>query len=73
MNKPRRPPARPLAQILHKALNAEFRKHGFASTELVTRWTEIVGADISAHSEPEKIVWPRAKQSETPEPGPAAH
>jgi hypothetical protein len=59
VNKPSKTYPRPLAQLLHKTLGDAFAKQGFASTELVTRWAEIVGAEIAAHSEPEKIQWPR--------------
>ena len=52
-------PARPLADVVRKALSEAFPKQGFAATELITRWPEIVGAEIAAHSEPEKIRWPR--------------
>ncbi len=34
----------------------------------MTRWPEIVGAEIAAHAEPEKMQWPRQVDSETPEP-----
>jgi hypothetical protein len=60
---------RPLADLLHRTLSDAFAKQGFASTELVTRWTEIVGAEIAAHSEPEKIQWPRPFERQMPEPG----
>jgi hypothetical protein len=66
MNKPKR--TRPLADVLRKTLNDAFAQQGFASTELITRWPEIVGAEIAAHSEPEKIRWPRHASSEAPEP-----
>jgi hypothetical protein len=67
MNKPSFP--RPLADVVHKTLNEAFAKQGFASTELVTRWADIVGAEIAEHSEPEKIQWSRPSGGETPEPG----
>ena len=36
----------------------------------MTRWPEIVGAEIAAHSQPEKIQWPRSPQrNDTPDPG----
>src|SRR5262245_39607215 len=69
MNKPGPTRARPLSDLLRKTLNQAFAKQGFASTELVTRWPEIVGADIAAHSEPEKIQWPRPFGNEAPQPG----
>ena len=69
MNKPARSPPRALADIARKTLNAAFAKQGFASTELVTRWAEIVGADIGAYCEPERIRWPRPVRGDLPEPG----
>jgi hypothetical protein len=69
MDKPRKSRPRPLADLLHKTLTEAFAKQGFASTELVTRWTEIVGADIAEHSQPEKIQWPRTGPGQRPQPG----
>ncbi|HEY7296409.1 MAG TPA: DciA family protein [Xanthobacteraceae bacterium] len=69
MNKPAHLQPRPLGDIARKALKGAFAKQGFASTELVTRWAEIVGADIAAFCEPERIRWPRPVGAELPEPG----
>ena len=75
MNKPASSYPRPLAEVLRKTLTDAFAKQGFASTELVTRWPEIVGVEIAAHSQPEKIQWPRtppalaAQARAAPEPG----
>ena len=69
MNKLGKSFPRPLADVLHRTLNAVFAKQGFVSTELVTRWAEIVGADIAEHCEPDKIQWPRPTDGETPQPG----
>ena len=69
MNKPGKSHPRLLGELLHRTLNEAFAKQGFASAEIVTRWTEIVGAEIAAHSEPEKIQWPRPVDGKTPEPG----
>jgi hypothetical protein len=70
MNKPGSSYPRPLADVLRKTLTDAFAKQGFASVELVTRWPEIVGAEIAAHSQPEKIQWPRTPQARNaPEPG----
>ena len=43
-------------------------KQGFAARELVTRWGEIAGANIAAHSEPLKIQWPRPVEGQPQEP-----
>ena len=69
MNKPSRSFAKPLRDLVGKAVGETFRRQGFASAELVTRWTEIVGADIAAHSEPIKIQWQRPADGEEREPG----
>jgi hypothetical protein len=64
---------RPLADVLRKTLADAFAKQGFAAVELVTRWPEIVGAEIAAHSQPEKIQWPRTPQGgNAPESGHAS-
>jgi hypothetical protein len=69
MNKPAKSYPRPLADVLHKTLGDAFARQGFASTELVTRWSEIAGAEIAAHSQPEKIHWPRPAPGRPAEPG----
>src|SRR5580693_6573884 len=69
MNKPSRSFAKPLRDVVGKTIGEAFRKQGFASAELVTRWTEIVGADIAAASEPIKIQWVRPADGEEREPG----
>ena len=66
MNKPR--PARKLSDLANGFLADAFKRQGFASTELVTRWREIVGPEIAAHAEPMKLQWPRAADSEPNEP-----
>jgi hypothetical protein len=69
MNKPSNRGARPLAEFLGACLTDAFRQQGFASAELVTRWTDIVGPEIAAHAEPMKVQWPRAVGNDAPEPG----
>jgi len=68
MNKPSRSFAKPLRDLLGKVVGETFTRQGFASAELVTRWTEIVGAEISAHSEPIKIQWMRGASPSRPSP-----
>ncbi len=68
MNKPRRSFAKPLSTIVGGTLSAALAKQGFASTELVSRWPEIVGTDVAAHSEPIRILWKRTREDEAAEP-----
>jgi hypothetical protein len=66
VNKPR--PTRRLAELASEFMAETFRRQGFASAELVTRWPDIAGADIAAHAEPLKLQWPRAVEGEPAEP-----
>lgn len=68
MSKPGPISAKPLSVLLGGTINDVFKRQGFASRELVTRWTEIAGAEIAAHSEPLKIQWPRPVEDQPPEP-----
>jgi len=68
MTKPSRSFPRPLSELLGATLNDVMKAQGFASTEIISRWADIVGPEIAAHSEPLKISWPRAVGDEAPEP-----
>ena len=66
MNKPRL--IRKLSELTSEFMTEAFKKQGFAATELVTRWKDIVGHDIAAHAEPLKLQWPREVNGEPAEP-----
>jgi hypothetical protein len=68
MSKPSRSFPRPLSDLLGATLSGAFRQQGFASSEILARWADIVGAEVAAHSEPMKINWPRPMGEEAPEP-----
>lgn len=68
MSRPGPSYAKPLAAILGKTIDEVFAKQGFASRELVTRWTEITGDEIAAHSQPIKVQWQRRVGDAPPEP-----
>jgi hypothetical protein len=61
-------PAQVLSQVASRLLADAFAKQGFASSELVTRWADIVGAEIAAHAEPVKLQWPRGADGDPQEP-----
>jgi hypothetical protein len=67
MNKPSRSSAKPLRDLVGKIVGDAFARQGFASTELVTRWADIVGAEIAVCSEPIKLNWPRGTAGEDSE------
>jgi hypothetical protein len=68
MSKPSRSFPRPLAEFAGAALSEALKRQGFASAEIVARWSEIAGPEIAAHSEPIKINWPRSPDEAAPEP-----
>src|ERR1700680_3378956 len=68
MSKPGPISARPLSVLLSDVFSDAYAKQGFAARELVTRWAEIAGAEIAAHSEPLKIQWPRPVEGQAQEP-----
>jgi hypothetical protein len=59
MNKPARSFAKPLRDVAGKIVGQAFTRQGFASAELVTRGSEIVGPEIATHCEPIKLQWQR--------------
>jgi hypothetical protein len=69
VNKRPRSQPRSLRDLLGKVVADSFAKQGFASAELVTRWADIVGPEIAAHSEPLKMLWPQPAEGEDAEPG----
>jgi hypothetical protein len=69
VNKPSHSQPRSLRDLLGKLVADSFARQGFASAELVTRWPDIVGPEIAAHSEPMKMMWPRPADGEESDPG----
>src|SRR3979411_806754 len=68
MAKPGPISAKPLSVLLSDVFSAAYAKQGFDARELVTRWAEIAGPEVSAHSEPLKIQWPRPVEGQPQEP-----
>jgi hypothetical protein len=68
MSKPARSFPRPLSDFTAATLNDVLKTQGFASAEIISRWADIAGAEIAAHSEPMKINWPRAQKTPTDDP-----
>ena len=68
MAKPGPISAKPLSVLLSDVFSDAYAKQGFAARELVTRWAEIAGREIAAHSEPLKMQWPRPVEGQPQEP-----
>src|SRR3954467_9472215 len=60
--------AKPLSLLLNDVFAEAYAKQGFAARELVTRWAQIAGPEIAAHSEPLKIQWPRPVEGQPQQP-----
>src|SRR5262245_7647315 len=69
MNKSFQPSAKRLSALNGKPLADAFRRQGFGSRAIVTRWAEIAGPEIYAHSEPVRMQWPRQSGTNDTEPG----
>jgi hypothetical protein len=68
MNKPGPTSAKPLSVLLSDVFSDAYAKQGFAARELVTRWAEIIGPELSVHCEPLKMQWPRPVEGQAQEP-----
>src|ERR1700676_4276760 len=68
MAKPGYISAKPLSVLLSDVFSDAYARQGFAARELVTRWSEIAGPEVAAHSEPLKIQWPRPVEGQPQEP-----
>jgi hypothetical protein len=64
----RRSIPRPMADIVEGALADTFRRQGFASAEIVTRWPDIVGAELARLCEPLRIAWSQTPADRLSEP-----
>ncbi len=50
---------RALAALLPKIAEPTVRRQGFSAIEVVTRWPEIVGAELAENCVPERVTYPR--------------
>lgn len=63
---------RPLADLVESCLSPALAAQGFASSDVVIAWPDIVGERLAAHCRPVKLQWPRRRPdvgaSDTSEP-----
>jgi hypothetical protein len=57
--------ARPLADLVGGAIGDALVRQGFAATEIVVHWEEIVGLPLAARSRPVKLSWPRRDEPDS--------
>jgi len=55
----RPPPGKPLSHLLGAALAPALKSHGLVTSELITRWEEIVGPRFAEVTRPLRVTWPR--------------
>lgn len=55
--------SKPLQSCIEPVMRPVIKKQGAAASKLISAWSEIVGADIAAHSLPTKLQFPRDKNS----------
>ncbi|MES0809583.1 DciA family protein [Roseibium sp. SCPC15] len=59
--------AKPLADLVSKAMTPVCRKRGFASVDIVASWADIVGERYGTRVQPDRLVWPRQPELRDPE------
>ncbi|WP_428688121.1 DUF721 domain-containing protein [Roseibium sp.] len=62
--------AKPLADLVGKAMTPACRKRGFASVDIVASWADIVGERYGHRVQPERLIWPRRPEAADPESPP---
>ncbi|GJE38334.1 DUF721 domain-containing protein [Methylobacterium persicinum] len=64
---------KPLAELIDACIGPAFAAQGFASTDILAAWPEIVGERLARFCRPAKLEWPRRRRSAEdgggPEPG----
>ncbi|MBX9930713.1 MAG: DciA family protein [Methylobacterium sp.] len=63
---------KPLAELIEACVGKAFAAQGFASTDIIAVWPDIVGERLARFCQPLKIEWPRGKrtiEAGRPEPG----
>lgn len=64
-----RPRSRRLGELIGDTLTPLCRKQGFASSDIIRYWGQIVGSHYAECSEPERICWHRGKEEDGFRPG----
>ncbi len=59
-NGPARP--KPLADLIEECIGPAFAAQGFASTDILSAWPEIVGDRLARYCRPAKLEWPRRRR-----------
>jgi len=64
--------ARPIGDLIGRTLDKACRRRGFATSDLLADWPDIIGARYAGRVQPVRLDWPRPPRGvEEPEPQPA--
>ncbi len=58
----RKPFAKSLSELLPNVLKPALAEHGVATSQLITRWPDIAGEELSAFTRPLRLNWPRVPE-----------
>jgi hypothetical protein len=58
--------ARPLAELIDASLGRALAAQGFATSDVLVAWPDIVGERLAAATQPLKIEWPRRRAGSDP-------
>jgi hypothetical protein len=53
-----------LAELVGRVIDPVTKRRGFATTDLIAAWPEIVGSRYADCTRPEKIIWPKGEEME---------
>jgi len=65
-----KPRAVPLAELLDGCMSEALAKQGFAGSDVITSWGDIVGEPLATFSQPLKMEWPKRRRGEGPDARP---
>lgn len=63
---------RPLAELIEGCIGPAFAAQGFASTDILAAWPEIVGERLARYCRPSKLEWPRRRRKAADTPADAS-
>lgn len=66
---------KPLSELVDKCIAPALAAQGFAASDVVLAWPEIVGERLARHTEPMRVLWPRrheGKQADSKRTGSAS-
>lgn len=57
---------RPLAELVDRCIEPALAAQGFAASDVIIAWPEIVGERLARHTEPLQVIWPKRPRGDRP-------